>query len=542
MIQKQSYVNLSRKYRPKNLSELVGQEVLVRTLSNAIKNNKPSQSYLLCGIRGVGKTTTARIIAKSVNCTNLKENVIACEECANCKNFNQQAHPDILETDAASRTGVDDVRAIIENAEYKPMLGAFKVFIIDEVHMLSKNAFNALLKILEEPPAHCIFIFATTEIHKIPLTIISRCQRFNLRRMDVDTLVNLLDSICIKEGVRAEKRALEMLAFRGDGSARDSLSLLDQAFLISERGLITESIVQTMTGSVDYKITIDLILGILNQDAKSCLAIISNFYQTHSDFHIFTNNLLIITSYIAKKIACPSYVSMEFFSIEEQASSIAGKTDALFLQILWKITYSSILELKHSENQLLNMEMLVLKLIYVIANASGNKKATTAGGEEPKALESSSDDDAQPDKTLDSRPIFEDKKLEASKEARVVNSSSDKIDEIGQIEFDLFLKHLSSTKEMGIFYELFNQSEIVHISLDSILIARVNKDATFEKSVELHLEQWLGRKIDCKFTYKDKIISYKTTIFREAKNNHLISRISKNFAELKMIDIIAASE
>ncbi|MDX1917429.1 MAG: DNA polymerase III subunit gamma/tau [Rickettsiaceae bacterium] len=536
MLLQKIYINLSRKYRPKNLSELHGQDVLVHVLTNAFLQGKLSQSYLLCGIRGVGKTTTARIIAKTVNCTNKSQDLIPCETCPNCVSFNQNSHPDIIEMDAASRTGVDDVRAIIENAEYKPMIGKFKVFIIDEVHMLSKNAFNALLKILEEPPEACIFIFATTEMHKIPLTIISRCQRFELKRINLQTLVDLLSKICAQEGVQIEQGALEIIARKGEGSARDSLSLLDQAILIANNQKITESTVEQMTGSNDYKICLDLITAILNQDADLGLKIISDYYATHTDFYVFMHNLLSATAYIAKKIACKNYNSPEFFAIEKEAQEISQKTDPIFLQILWKISYSSLQDLKQAENGLLNMEMLILKLIYVISTNSSSQKSniinTNSQSEinNPTPLKenialSTNIEDVKIHKTIIQEKTIPD----ASKHNNI-------------IDFDLFLKYLSENKEMDIFYELFNKAEIIELNLDSIKIARAKKDIEFEKSVEKFVEKWAKRKISVQFIYKDNISSYKATIFADLEKNNIIARISKNFEELKMIDIITTNE
>ena len=374
-----NYRLLSRKYRPGNLSELRGQDVLVKTLSYAISNNKLAQSYLLTGIRGIGKTTTARIIAKTINCTDLKtENGVpaACENCANCKGANTASHPDIIEIDAASRTGVDDVRIIIENAEYKPLLGRYKVFIIDEVHMLSKNAFNALLKLLEEPTEHTLFIFATTEVHKIPLTVISRCQRFDLVRFKLEALEDLLKNICKLENINCSDEATKLIAIKADGSARDALSLLDQAkILAGNEPEIGKNLVNKMLSAVDHIVIIDFLRQIIAKDSSSVLKILTEFHATNSDFAIFVAELLSLLAYIAKKLSIPNYSSHEFYSNEQDVAELASKVDMTFAQIAWQLCYKTQTELKSTSNQLEHIEMLALKLIYVISQRLDNTES-----------------------------------------------------------------------------------------------------------------------------------------------------------------------
>ncbi|CAN7942364.1 unnamed protein product, partial [Ixodes pacificus] len=258
------YIPFARKYRPNNFAELQGQEVLVKVLSYTILNDRLAGGYLLTGIRGVGKTTSARIIAKTVNCSALiTENttIKTCEECTNCISFNNHNHPDIIEIDAASKTSVDDIRRIIESAEYKPLQGKHKIFIIDEVHMLSKGAFNALLKTLEEPPPHIIFIFATTEVQKIPATIISRCQRYDLRRLSFEEIFKLLEYITKKENLKTDIEALRIIAYKSEGSARDAVSILDQAASMSAKSdnIISPQVINQMLGLVDSSFIIEFV-------------------------------------------------------------------------------------------------------------------------------------------------------------------------------------------------------------------------------------------------------------------------------------------
>ena len=255
------YVVLARKYRPQSFNDLLGQDALVQTLTNAIKNNRLHHAYILTGIRGVGKTTTARLIARALNCTGLDGNggptIHPCGVCENCKAIAADRHIDVLELDAASRTGVDDIREILDGVRYKPTNARYKIYIIDEVHMLSKNAFNALLKTLEEPPAHVKFIFATTEIRKVPVTVLSRCQRFDLQRLTIEDLMKLFNKIVAAENLKADNEALHIIAKAADGSARDGLSLLDQAISLGA-GVVKTDVVKEMIGLAERNQTFEL--------------------------------------------------------------------------------------------------------------------------------------------------------------------------------------------------------------------------------------------------------------------------------------------
>jgi DNA polymerase-3 subunit gamma/tau len=238
-----SYVVLARKYRPQNFSQLKGQGILVQTVTNAFLNHKLHHAYLLTGIRGIGKTTTARIIAKTLNCSNLKNienNLIPCEECANCLSVKNGSHPDILEFDAASHTGIEDIKNMLDGVSYSPALGKYRVFIVDEIHMLSTKAFNSLLKTLEEPPANVIFIFATTEIQKVPITILSRCQKFTLMPLPIEEMCDHLTAVANLEKIKITKEALGLIAVKSGGSVRDALSILDQASMRSSNEEITK--------------------------------------------------------------------------------------------------------------------------------------------------------------------------------------------------------------------------------------------------------------------------------------------------------------
>jgi DNA polymerase-3 subunit gamma/tau len=369
-VQNKPYIVFARKYRPASFLHLQGQDVLVKVLNTSIKNQRLAHAYLLTGIRGVGKTTSARIIAKTINCTAPKEEqniLIPCEACSNCVGIAQAGHPDIIEMDAASRTGVDDVREIIDGAQYKPLMAKYKVFIIDEVHMLSKNAFNALLKLLEEPPAHVIFIFATTEVSKIPVTIISRCQRFDLKRLEEEELLKLLTKICTQENIKFEEEALKIIALKADGSARDSLSLLDQATSLAFSGadsVITTEIVANMVGATNLKIAVEFTEAIFNRDVKQAVYFINEAYATGIDLVIFTENVLDYIATLTKAKTIDGYRSKVFASYMLTSKQLIEKANVAWLTLVWQLFIKGLFEVKTSYNMLHSLEMLAIKAIY----------------------------------------------------------------------------------------------------------------------------------------------------------------------------------
>jgi len=366
-----SYLVLARKYRPQNFDELVGQEVLVTTLSNAIKNNRLHHAYILTGIRGVGKTTTARIIAKTLNC--LDENAVitakACGVCDNCKAISASKHQDVIEIDAASRTGVDDIREIIDSIAYAPVMAKYKIYIIDEIHMLSNNAFNALLKTLEEPPSHVKFIFATTEIRKVPVTILSRCQRFDLRRLGEEEIAVHLKNILSQENLEAESHALELIAKMSEGSVRDSLSLLDQALSNNNhQKFLPADLIEKMLGLNDKVKVIELFESMLTGDFAACITKFNQFYSYSSDVSQLISDLMEIThkttsAKLIKGYKLDGYSQMQ----QEKISEIAAKISLSSLSRIWQMLMKGVSEINISNSQKITFEMLLARICHLVA-------------------------------------------------------------------------------------------------------------------------------------------------------------------------------
>ena len=363
------YVVLARKYRPQNFEDLLGQDALVKTLTNAIQNNRLHHAYILTGIRGVGKTTTARLIARALNCTGPDGNggatIHPCGVCDNCKAIASGRHMDVMELDAASHTGVDDVRELLDCVRYAPTNARYKVYIIDEVHMLSKGAFNALLKTLEEPPAHVKFIFATTEIRKVPVTILSRCQRFDLQRLSVETLKDLFVKILKNENIPFSDEALDIIAKAADGSARDGLSLLDQAIVLSNADIKTD-VVKKMLGLADRSQTLSLFESLIKGDMESVLNNVTSQYTNGATPMIILQDLINITHDMAKIKIVPQLINSTSLSeVEKNTFKALSQTSSLaILSKIWQMLIKGISELNLAPSSVEALEMILLRVAY----------------------------------------------------------------------------------------------------------------------------------------------------------------------------------
>lgn len=368
--EKKPYRVLARKYRPQSFDELIGQDPLVRTLTNAIESGRIAQAYILTGVRGVGKTTTARIIARALNYKgpdgNAEPTTGPTDDCEICQSISEDRHPDVLEMDAASRTGVEDIREILDGVRYAPTQARYKVYIIDEVHMLSKNAFNALLKTLEEPPEHVIFIFATTEIRKVPITVLSRCQRFDLRRVDVPTLADFYKQIAEKEGVTAEDDAVSLIARAADGSVRDGLSLLDQAIAHTSETITLQQI-NDMLGLADRGLILDLLEAALKGDTATALDLTTDLYKKGADPVVLIQDMLDFTHLLTRLRAVPdqqeTYQAVGPDTLA-RASDLAKQLSMPTLGRAWQIMLKGLQEVQTAPNPQSAAEMIVIRLAY----------------------------------------------------------------------------------------------------------------------------------------------------------------------------------
>ena len=364
------YRVLARKYRPSTFAELIGQEAMVRTLSNAISTGRVAHAFILTGVRGVGKTTTARILARALNCVGPDGSggptADPCGRCAHCVAIAEDRHVDVIEMDAASRTGVDDIRDLTEGVRYRPVSGRYKVYIIDEVHMLSRNAFNALLKTLEEPPPDVKFVFATTEIHKVPVTVLSRCQRFSLRRVPVELLINHYRGIADAEGIRVEPAALALIARAADGSVRDGLSLLDQAIALSA-GHIGEAAIRDMLGIADRSAVFDLLESVLRGDAAAALAQLDRLYQSGGDPLMVLQDLLDLSHFVTRLKLAPEAGTGDPIAEgdRERARPLAEKLPMSVLARAWQMLLKGLEEVQIAPSPLQAAEMVLVRLAYV---------------------------------------------------------------------------------------------------------------------------------------------------------------------------------
>ena len=393
------YQVLARKYRPSTFSGLIGQEVLVRTLTNAFKTGRLAHAFILTGVRGVGKTTTARIIARALNCIGPdgagEPTTEPCGECEHCKAIAEDRHVDILEMDAASRTGVDDIRELIDGVRYRPTSARYKVYIIDEVHMLSKNAFNALLKTLEEPPEHVKFIFATTEIRKVPVTVLSRCQRFDLRRVDIQTLEGHFLGIVGEEGAKLSPVALHLIARAADGSVRDGLSLLDQAISRAENE-VTEEQIRDMLGLADRVQSFDVLEAVMAGDSSGALGMFERMFAKGADPAAIVEDLLEIVHWLTRVKVVPSVLDDSTVPEIERVrgKEIEAKLSMPALSRTWQMLLKGLGEVRLAPSARQAAEMVLVRLAYTATLPTPEEALKSLEGDVP----------SQPDTVVQAAP------------------------------------------------------------------------------------------------------------------------------------------
>lgn len=369
-----SYKSLYRKYRPMRFEDVCGQQFIVKTLSNAIKNNKIGHAYLFCGTRGTGKTTIAKIFAKLVNCLNPLDNV-PCGECEICLNENTDEIPDIIEIDAASNNGVDEIRELKNKIKLMPVMCKYKVYIIDEVHMLSTGAFNALLKTLEEPPEHVIFILATTEPQKLPITIISRCQRFDFKKINVLDISKRLKYISQREGIDIDDEAIEEIAKLSEGAMRDAIGLLDQISSFADSKITVEDI-YTIRGSVSNRVLIELIEKYIDNDASSILSIVDDIYLSGKDFYRLSEDILVFYRNMLISKVAPSYFEDKALQLKDDIMRLSSKIEVKRIERMIKKLEELLGNIKSSDYPRILFETTILSDLN-LDESFENEKTTT---------------------------------------------------------------------------------------------------------------------------------------------------------------------
>jgi len=538
---------LALKYRPQVFDDLIGQEVVAETITNSIKADKIPNAYLFTGIRGIGKTTTARIVAKGLNCLKGIENLCKKDLCENCKSIADASHIDVLEMDAASKTGVDDVRDLIEFSRYGPTSAKFKIFIIDEVHMLSKQAFNALLKTLEEPPAYLKFIFATTEIKKIPITVVSRCQRFDLSRIKSTELFEFIKKIKDKENGKVSDEALKLIVKISEGSVRDALSLLDRGLLSLEQNTELDlNAAQKIFGYFDKSQLINLFELVLKGDEEKVINIYRKIYDQGVEPKVFINDFLEILYYF-KNINSLSLESTNFSLNDEEFSKIkeiSNQVNSEILILFWQFAVSSLEELDIVSNQHLSIEMFLIRLMHLssIKLKQDTKKEQTSYNIDDRIQKKEKEDEFEDN----SRVINQIKNVaQEEKHKPDVKQEVEAIDKNLINSFEDLLDICTQKKEIKLKYELEKNVNLVKFERNRIEISfNDNLDKDFVKDLSSKLFEWTSERWIITFSkskgemsVKEKQKNKKDELINEAKSSEAYKIVMKKFPDAELVDV-----
>ena len=542
---------LALKYRPQTFDDLIGHEFISETIINSIKSNKVPNAYLFTGIRGVGKTTTARIVAKSLNCLNDIEGLCKKNLCENCEAITSSSHIDVLEMDAASKTGVDDVRDLIEFSRYGPTSSKYKIFIIDEVHMLSKQAFNALLKTLEEPPEYLKFIFATTEINKIPITVVSRCQRFDLSRIKSIELFNFIKKIKDKENGKATDEALKLIVKISEGSVRDALSLLDRALLsLNNDKEIDLSTAQKIFGYFDKSQLIDMFNLILKGNEDKVIENYRNIYDQGVEPKIFLNDFLEILYYF-KNINSLTLESTNFSLNDEEfykIKEISNNIDSKVLILFWQFTIQTLGELDIVSNQHLSIEMFLIRLIHLKGlkptNETRENNENIINQKDNTKINISS-------QIINKETINQIKNVAQEKKAKSEPQIQIKTkNEIVIKSFNELIEICSYKKEMKLKYELEKNVNLVKFESGRIEISfNDNIDKDFVKNLSAKLLNWTNQRWIISFSknqgemsIKDREKNKKEELIENVKNSDVFKTVLDYFPDTDLIDVKSLKE
>ena len=544
---------LALKYRPRIFKDLIGQEVIAETIYNSIKHNRSANAYLFTGIRGVGKTTIARIVAKSLNCLKGIDNICSEDLCENCNAISNSNHIDVLEMDAASKTGVDDVRDLIEFSRYGPTSAKYKIFIIDEVHMLSKQAFNALLKTLEEPPGYLKFIFATTEIKKIPVTVISRCQRFDLSRVNSIELFKFIKEVKNKEKGNINDEALKLIVKISEGSVRDALSLLDRALISqTDKNELNLKEAQKIFGYFDKSYLISLFKFLLEGNEKEAINTYRLIYSQGVDPKVFLNDFLEILYYI-KNISFIKLDGTNFSLNDEEFKEIeliSKEINPEILLLFWQFTIKSLDELDIVSNPNLSIEMFLIRLLYIkeqkiydkLQNSNLNLEKDSDGINKTEEIKTSIEDENKEVKNKTISQIKNFSQEETLKPESKIEVSSKK-NEIKN--FEKLIELCNNKKELKLKYELETNVSLVSFVENRIEISfNENLDKDFVKELSLKLYEWTGERWIITFSKEKGQLSKKrkknlekSNLIDSAKNENVYKKVLEIFPDAELIDV-----
>ena len=543
---------LALKYRPQEFKDLIGQEIMAQTITNAIKLGKTPNAYLLTGIRGVGKTTTARLIAKALNCEkNFDSKKICSSEkfCPTCKEIINSNHIDILEMDAASKTGIDDVRELIENSKYSPTSAKYKIYIIDEVHMLSKQAFNGLLKTLEEPPSSLKFILATTEVRKIPVTILSRCQRFDLKRVGVEQICKLLKNISIKEKGNISDEAIMLISKISEGSVRDSISLLDRALIsrsTNEDQKIQEQDIRQMLGLADKSKVLNLFKEVLSGREKEALGYLKELINDGLDAKNFLNDILEVLYLFSRRINLgPIEKDISISETEkEMIEQYSKNIDMQDVGLLWQLTIKTLDDLRIIGNENLTLEMYIMQLVHLKSIDEKDityEKSDTIKNENliEKKLEKSPQEQILPNQVKSQLKNTDQIKSNPNKN---FNKQKSKIE---IVSFQDLINLAHSEKEIELKYDLERNVKLVSFNKGKIDISfneKLNKN--FIKNLSEKLLKWTGQRWvislsknhDAKSIY-EKNLEKQDNKFRQFEESKVGQEIRAAFPDAQITNI-----
>ncbi len=550
------YKILALKYRPQDFKDLIGQEVLSKTITNAIKIGKTPNAYLLTGIRGVGKTTTARLIAKALNCENNISKSNNCNQnkyCESCREITNSSHIDVLEMDAASKTGIDDVRELIENSKYSPTSATYKIFIIDEVHMLSKQAFNGLLKTLEEPPPSLKFILATTEVKKIPVTILSRCQRFDLKRVNIDKIFKHLEEITKKEKGNISLKALKLISQVSEGSVRDAISLLDRAITyqnVNTTNGIEEEDVRNMLGLADKSIVINLLKEVFLGNAGNAIKILKKLLNQGIEAKYFLNDILEILGLINRKLSLGT-IDNDKILPEEEINLINEISKGISIDdigLFWQLTIKTIEDLKIVNDEEISLEMYVMQLLHL--------KGMRASPDISPVIETSQKDELKKNNIKDDSGSKDNNSLKIKSQLKNTNQIKSKAIDQPKLKsedltkskintFEDIVKLASKENEIELKYDLERNVKLVSFRNGSIDISfneKLNKN--FIKILTEKLYSWTGERWIISLNKKlgektifEKKKETKNNKINDAKKNEKIKMLLDTFDDANLINV-----